>query len=128
MMRSFYIKVIFASCMFLSFLCCAKEPKFISYSPEEFEKLLNSNADIQLVDVRRPEEFDAGHIEKAILINVQASDFLKKAKSLLDDSKPVAVYCRSGRRSKDAARQLTKAGFIVYELDTGFLGWMDYKK
>ena len=114
--------------MFLSFFCCAKDPKFFSYSPEEFERLLNNNADIQLVDVRRPEEFETGHIEKAILINVQASDFLKKAQSLLEKSKPVAVYCRSGRRSKDAAEQLTKDGFTVYELDTGYLGWMDYIK
>jgi len=128
MMRSLYKKIFLISFMFLSFLCCAQKPEFISYSPEDFEKLLNNNADIQLVDVRRPEEFEAGHIEKAILINVQEADFLKKARSLLDKSKPVAVYCRSGKRSKDAAGQLTKAGFTVYDLDTGYLGWMEYIK
>ena len=112
--------------MMFSLFCCAQKPKFISYSPTEFEKVLKENPEIQLVDVRRPEEFDAGHIDKAILINVQADDFIKKAESLLDKSKPVAVYCRSGKRSKDAAGKLTKKGFVVFDLDTGYLGWMEY--
>jgi rhodanese-related sulfurtransferase len=100
----------------------------VSLAPEEFEKFLKSNAETQLVDVRRQEEFDAGHIEKAVLIDVLESGFLKKAESLLDKSRPVAVYCRSGKRSKDAAEKLTKAGYKVYDLDSGYLGWIDYVK
>ena len=92
------------------------------------EKLLKDNPDVQLVDVRRPEEFEAGHIDKAVLINVQEADFVAKAKSLLDKSKPVAVYCRSGRRSKDAANMLVKEGFKVFDLNNGYLGWMEYIK
>jgi len=113
--------------MLFSFFGCAQKQRFVSYSPAEFEKLLLDNPTIQLVDVRRPEEFEAGHINKAILINVLEPDFLSKAKSLLDKSKPVAVYCRSGRRSKDAAKLLVKEGFKVYDLNNGFLGWTEYQ-
>ena len=41
----------------------------------------------------------------------------------LDKKRTVAVYCRSGRRSKNAAGQLVKEGFKVVELEGGFLGW-----
>ena len=112
--------------MMFSLFCCAQKPKFTSYSPEEFQKLLKENPTVQLVDVRRPDEFQAGHIDKAILINVLDDDFLKKAGTLLDKSKPVAVYCRSGKRSKDAAGKLSKSGYTVYELDSGYAGWLDY--
>ncbi len=125
--RKIVSKTLIICYMSVAVLCCAQTQKFISYSPEAFEKLLKDNPKVQLVDVRRPEEYAAGHIDSAIIINVLEADFLKKAKSLLDRSKPVAVYCRSGRRSKDAAQQLAKEGFTVYELDSGFLGWNEYK-
>ena len=120
-------KVLIVSCMLFSFICCAQKQKFVSCSPEDFSKLLMKTPGIQLVDVRRPEEFEAGHIDKAVLINVQSSDFVRQALSQLDKSKPVAVYCRSGRRSKDAAGLLVKEGFTVYDLNTGYLGWMEYQ-
>ncbi|MDR0273583.1 MAG: rhodanese-like domain-containing protein [Clostridiales bacterium] len=120
--------VIIVFCMIFSLFSCAQKQKFTSYSPAEFERLLQEDASIQLVDVRRPDEYVAGYIDKAILINVQEADFLTKAVSLLDKSKPVAVYCRGGRRSKEAAKMLTKKGFVVYELDPGYLGWLDYLK
>ena len=121
-------KVLFIIGTIFSFFCCAQKQTFVSYTPVEFEKLIEEDASIQLVDVRRPEEYDSGHIYKAVLINVLDSGFVDKAASLLDKSKPVAVYCRSGKRSKNAAGKLTKAGYKVYELDAGYLGWIDYKK
>ena len=116
-------KLIIITGMFFSFFCCAQEQKFVSYTPSEFKKLLEEDASIQLVDVRRAVEYDSAHINNAVLIDVLDAGFINKAESLLDKSKPVAVYCRSGRRSKDAAGQLVKKGYKVYELDSGFLGW-----
>ena len=127
-MKKIIGKVLLACGMLFSCACCAQKPKFDSLSPKEFEKLLKDNPLIQLVDVRRPEEFEAGHIDKAVLINVLDTGFLTKAKSLLDKAKPVAVYCRSGRRSKDAAELLVKEGYKVYELENGYLGWVEYIK
>lgn len=108
--------------------CCVQKRKFESYQPAAFEQLLKEDKSMQLVDVRRPDEFAAGHIDKALLINVQDSTFIDKAGSLLDKSKPVAVYCRSGKRSKDAANKLVKEGYTVYELDSGYLGWVEYQE
>jgi len=125
-MKKIFYKILVSCGLLFSFTCCAQKPKFDSLSPKEFEKLLQDNREVQLVDVRRPDEFEAGHIDKAVLINVQEEDFMTKAKSLLDPSKPVAVYCRSGRRSKEAANMLVKEGFTVYDLDSGYLGWVDY--
>ena len=125
-MKNSVEKLFFISCMLCFFSCSAQKQPFDSLSPVDFEKLITEKPDIQLVDVRRPDEFEAGHIAKAVLINVQDSDFITKAKSLLDKSKPVAVYCRSGRRSKEAAQNLAKEGFKIYELDSGYLGWIEY--
>ena len=122
------VKLVTIVCMLFSIFCCAQKPKFTSYSPSKFDELLKEMPAMQLVDVRRSEEFAAGHMDNAVLINVQAADFMEKAASLLDKSRPVAVYCRSGKRSKDAATKLTKEGFDVHELDTGYLGWVEYVK
>ena len=126
-MKSKNVQLLTVCFMMFSLFCCAQKPKFTSYTPVEFEKLLKENAAIQLVDVRRLDEFQAGHIDKALLIDVLEDDFLKKADTLLDKSKPVAVYCRSGKRSKEAAGKLSKNGYKVYELNSGYLGWLEYK-
>jgi rhodanese-related sulfurtransferase len=114
-------------CSALSFFCCAQKRQFETCSPSEFEKLLKGNPDVQLVDVRRPDEYAAGHIAHAVLINVQDSGFVAKAVALLDRSKPVAVYCRSGKRSREAAGLLSKEGFKVHELSDGYNGWVAYQ-
>jgi Rhodanese-related sulfurtransferase len=121
-------KILFFIIMIFSFSLCTQKQAFVSYTPAEFEKLLRGDKSVQLVDVRRPEEFSEGHIENAVLINVlDSSTFIIKAEAMLDKQKPVAVYCRSGKRSKDAAKKLSHKGFKVYDLDTGFLGWTSYK-
>ena len=50
------------------------------------------------------------------------------ADSTLQKDKPVAVYCRSGKRSKKAAAILSKKGYIIYDLDKGFIGWEEADK
>ena len=72
--------------------------------------------------------FKAGHIEGAILIDVTEKDFLAKADSLLDKSRPVAVYCRSGRRSRRAAEMLVEKGYTVHNLNEGYHEWRLYQE
>jgi rhodanese-related sulfurtransferase len=55
-------------------------------------------------------------------MDVRGADFNAKT-ALLDKARPVAVYCRSGARSKTAARKLSEAGFQVIDLDKGFANW-----
>ena len=47
----------------------------------------------------------------------------KIADSALQKDKPVALYCRSGKRSKKAAAILSEKGYVVYDLDKGFEEW-----
>lgn len=75
-----------------------------------------------LVDVRSPEEFATNHITGASNIDINGSDFAQKA-ALLDKSKDVLVYCKSGGRSAKAVAELQKMGFKVFDLQGGILSW-----
>ncbi len=107
----------------LAAMCGCGTSKYTTYSPDDFQDAI-SGQDLQLVDVRTAEEFAEGHIPGAVNIDVYASDFIDRCKASLDLSRPVAVYCRSGKRSASAALQLKKAGFkAVLNLDGGIMGW-----
>lgn len=97
-----------------------------SYDPAGFDQLLRSDSSIQLLDVRMPAEFAAGAIPGAGNLDVKQEDFALRADSLLDQSRPVAVYCKGGVRSRKAARQLTEKGYTVYNLDKGYDSWAEY--
>ena len=89
----------------------------------EFEKMLLDDGNVQLVDVRTPDEFADGHIAGAVNINWFSKEFLQEAESRLDKDRPVMVYCRSGRRSAAAATKLESAGFKTFNLQGGILAW-----
>lgn len=99
--------------------------KFTSFAPHEFSELL-STRDIVLVDVRTQEEHENGHIPGTdYSIDIKGDSFLLQSQVLLKKSTPIALYCRSGNRSKTAAKLLAKKGYEVYELSTGFNGWIE---
>ncbi|MBT8252947.1 MAG: rhodanese-like domain-containing protein [Flavobacteriaceae bacterium] len=80
---------------------------------------------VQLVDVRTPEEFAGGHIEKATNIDFLADDFSEAILEVNKD-KPVYIYCRSGNRSGQAAQIMQKLGFkTIYDLKGGYLAWSE---
>lgn len=102
-------------------------PAFPSISVNRFDSLLREK-NIQLVDVRTAKEYMEGALPDAINIDVLSETFNSKVDSLLDKQLPVAVYCRSGVRSKAAAAKLVEKGFVVYNLDKGFNAWKTDKK
>lgn len=106
----------------------AQKNDFTDMDVKEFSNYLSSNKDVQLLDVRTPEEFAEGHLADAINIDVFNPDFLKISLATLDKTKPVAVYCRSGKRSADAAAILAKNGYDVTNLEGGILAWIKDKK
>lgn len=112
-------------CAFFS--CHAQDRAFESVSSDAFEKLIADTSVVRL-DVRTAEEFEAGHIENAINIDVLKDDFEANALAILPVGKVLAVYCRSGRRSKKAAHILVKSGYRVIELDQGYNGWVESGK
>lgn len=100
-----------------------------SVDADEFEKTISRDG-VQLLDVRTEAEFSEGHIasDKVKNIDYRQPDFVEQADGELDKGRPVAVYCRSGRRSMDAARLLAKRGFEVINLKGGILEWQERGK
>lgn len=91
--------------------------------PNTFEKTIKQTPNIQVIDVRTPQEYAHGHLVKCQNININDADFQAKV-SKLDKNKPVAVYCAVGGRSGHAATILTKMGFkTVYDLQGGITAW-----
>ena len=86
---------------------------------EKFAELM-SRKEVRLIDVRTPKEYAEGHLEGAENIDVKVSDFADRIKGIKG---PVAVYCRSGKRSLTAAGLLSSNGCTVYNLDGGILAW-----
>lgn len=91
-------------------------------SPEAFKE---KSANQFIVDVRTPEEFAEGHIENSVNINFNDENFLKNITELeRDKTKPIFLYCRSGRRSGLAAEQISEMGFkTVFDLEGGIVNW-----
>lgn len=80
---------------------------------------------VVVLDVRTPEEFQAGHVAGALNIDFYASDFESQLDELGKDVTYV-VYCRSGNRSGQSLDLMEQLGFTtVYDVDGGIIEWFD---
>jgi len=100
-----------------------EEPRKNSYtklSPQEAQEMMNE--DVIILDVRTPAEFAEGHIPDALLL--PNTEIKQRAEELLPDKEQtILVYCRSGRRSAQAAQELAELGYTnVYDFG-GILDW-----
>ena len=92
-------------------------------SMDEALKMMKNEKNYMILDVRRPDEYAGGHIPKAINVPNEEIGSAEIAE-LPDKSQLILVYCRSGRRSKEASEKLVKLGYTnVVE----FGGILDYK-
>lgn len=92
-------------------------------SVDDFEKKLAETKNVQLVDVRTPEEYQEGHLKNSLNYNINGDDFDNQL-SKLDKTKPVMVYCLAGGRSAEAAKIMGEKGFTeVYNMQGGFMKW-----
>jgi rhodanese-related sulfurtransferase len=89
-------------------------------SPERAQELARDGG--ELIDVRTPEEHDAGHIEGDRPIPF---DHLKDEAGGLPKDQPVVLYCRSGDRSAAAVDALRASGYDAYSIEGGILGWQE---
>ena len=89
---------------------------------------LTEDPGVVVLDVRTPSEFAEGHLEGAINIDQGQSDFMEKVKAALSTGKKIAVYCRSGRRSANAAGKLAAEGYQCVNLKGGILAWKEAGK
>ena len=112
--------LLFTALMLTSVTACTQNG-VPAVAPKEFQAKLN--AEVQLVDARTPGEFAQGHLADALNLDWNGGD-LKSRVGELDKSKPVLIYCASGRRSAAAAAFLKQNGFTsVTDLAGGIGAW-----
>lgn len=132
-MNSIITKIALLLILSISLTSCAQKSKSDANTVETSEEIIvslisseNLNAklgDIQLIDVRTPEEYAQGHLKNAVNINFYDAAFLDDMDKL-DKSKELYIYCKSGNRSGKASKKLEKMGFTrVYDLQGGINNW-----
>jgi rhodanese-related sulfurtransferase len=88
---------------------------------QDLDRLRSEDAALQIADVRRPAEWEEGHIAGALLLPLNQ---IAAAIGQLDPVRPIAVHCKSGYRSAIAASLLLRAGFRqVVNVTGGFDAW-----
>ena len=90
-------------------------------SPNEAATWIKDKKDLQLIDVRTPSEYEAGHLAKAKLIPLQE---LESRLTEIERSKPILLYCRSGHRSGNALKILVANGYTqAKHMEGGITAW-----
>ena len=114
------------TCLFaaLGLTTACGQQNFENIDVQGFSELI-ADTNVVVLDVRTAAEFTEGHIKEAILIDQGQSDFVEKAKATLHIDKKIAVYCRSGRRSANAAGKLANVGYKCVNLKGGILVWKE---
>jgi len=98
----------------------ASKPTLLT--PVRAQELI-ADGGVQVLDVRTPEEFAAGHVKGATLIDFYEPDFAERIAELDRDTAYV-VYCRSGNRSGKATALMAEQGFAaVSDVDGGVVAW-----
>lgn len=137
-MKKIYLKLLVIMIIMLSLVACTNNSElqdaekesqvgindsvYQKISPKDAKEMLDENDSIVLLDVRTKEEYDEGHIPNSILLPVD--NIRKEAENVITDKDTIIfVYCRSGRRSKNAALELIDLGYTkVYDLG-GIIDW-----
>ena len=105
------------------FISCQNNEKFDLLDYNEFKKHVE-NTNVQLIDVRTPDEYIMGHIEGAINVDFKNDEVFDSFFNDLNKSDTIYLYCRSGNRSKKSADKLISLGFQkIYDLNGGFIEW-----
>lgn len=95
---------------------------YVSISAEAAKQIMDAEEDCVILDVRTESEYAEGHIPGAI--RIADSEITERAPVMLPDrDKLILVYCRSGRRSKNAAAELVKLGYTNIKEFGGIIDW-----
>ncbi len=95
---------------------------YTQIDPEEAARLMKTEKDCIILDVRTEEEFQSGHIPNAICIPNETIGN-SEIGALKDKNQLILVYCRSGRRSKEAAQKLSNLGYTNVKEFGGIIDW-----
>ena len=96
--------------------------KVVNLTPDQAEKLLSTNKQVIVLDVRTPEEFKSSHIHGAT--NVDFYQDFERNLAKLDKSKPYLVHCAVGGRSAKVRDRMKQLSFkSIYHLEGGIKAW-----
>ena len=132
-MKSIITKIALLIILSIGFVSCAQNTKSetntIETKGDIVVSLISPNdlnaklGNIQLIDIRTPEEYAGGHLVNSVNINFYDATFADDMNKL-DKNNELYIYCRSGGRSGKASKQLEKMGFTrVYDLQGGIINW-----
>ena len=108
--------------LFSSFIAMNAQNK-VEVNSSGVNTMLQKDKKLVVLDVRTPEEFNAGHIKGAINIDIKQPDALSKIDKLDHNAKYI-VHCRTNHRSKIAVDHMIQTGFkTIYQMTDGFNGW-----
>ncbi len=104
------------------FLRLKPVPGLQNINAETLREKMRKREKIKIVDVREPHEFQSGHIKGAVNIPLGRISYV--AKKELSPDEEIVLVCRSGNRSKQAARKLSRMGYKkLYNLTGGMMMW-----
>ena len=114
------MKKIFILLILTIFITACGDKGYKIITSTEAQDLLNNNA--ILVDVRTEEEHSKYYIKDSINVPL---DNIKELPDLIEDKETIIIlYCQTGERSKEAAKELAKLGYQnIYSLDGGLINW-----
>ena len=106
------ISVVLGICLLLSMTACgaASSDAYQHISQEKAKEMMDTQ-EVLILDVREQDEYDGGHIPGAVLLPVGAIDEESAAGVIPEKDTTLLVYCRSGSRSKRAAKALADLGY-----------------
>ncbi len=101
------------------------ETKIDNVSAQQFNQMIQKDAQAQIIDIRTPQEYKMGHIKGAVLVNFYDPNFAQNIqKAGLDKNKTIYIYCRSGHRSGNSLRIFKALGFThIVNLAHGINDW-----
>lgn len=128
-MKKYLIPLAVLLSVFMMASCAAKTPaaeatvaEYHKITAEQAKERMDSGDELIVLDVRTQEEYDAGHIDGAVLLpNETIAD--TQPEVLPDLNEEILIYCRSGNRSAQAANKLVAMGYTnVYDFG-GIIDW-----
>ncbi|WP_420603202.1 rhodanese-like domain-containing protein [Flagellimonas sp.] len=123
-MRNASKAVLFGLCLLWQLSCQPQEESFVKKIDKTTLQQMAVGKEVQLIDVRTPEEYENGRIDDALNFNVNDDAKFLDQISTLNKDEPVYIYCKMGGRSNRAAELMKQEGFKkIYEYSGGYNDW-----
>ena len=121
-LKRILITILASISLFGTIGCGAASNSYVSITPQEAKRIMDTEKGYVIVDVRNADEYAQGHIPNAKLLPLPSIENIA-LNELPDKKQQLLVYCRSGVRSKKAANILAKLGYTNIKEFGGIIDW-----